>query len=257
MPKLYDAGQDRETLAIFLALVKLPIMAERIWHVMGQPHWHGVNINFAALLESDGLTGDADIIGIPAINGAPDFDAMFAIEVKTYKFDLKGELKGVGSKLDEADAQADKLRRLGFTKTAILHVLTTENKPEREKGNSDDWWDASGRALDAYDRFRPLLAGRPRRHHVFVWPCGAHPNKSEEQAGAGCPLPYGDPDTMAIEQSAETRATVIETLGALIERLPKHPWPTLFGHCRSCGRITQVIGDHSVCKGCESLPETA
>lgn len=106
MTKLYSAGQDRETLAIFLALVKLPIMAERIWHVMGQPHRHGVNINFAALLGSDELTGDADIIGIPAINGAPDFDAIFAIEVKTCKFDLKGELKGVGSKLDEADAQA-------------------------------------------------------------------------------------------------------------------------------------------------------
>lgn len=250
MQRLFNAGQGRETMAIFLALVKLPIIAERIWETMGQPHWHGVNINFATLLGSDGLKGDADIIGIPAINGAPDFDAMFAIEVKAYKFDLQGELKGVGSKLDEADAQADKLRRLGFTKTAILHVLTTENNPEREQGNSNDWWDASGRALDAYDKFRPLLVGRPRRHHVFVWPCGAHPSKDEEHAGAGCPLLYGEADTLGIEPAGGTRAKVIDNLKAAIQSLPQQPWPTVFGHCRSCAQITQVIGNGSICSRC-------
>lgn len=258
MAKLYDAGQDRETLAIFLALVKVPSMAERIWQVMGHPHWHGVNINFAALLGSDELKGDADIIGVPAINGHPDFDAMFAIEVKTYKFDLKGELKGVGSKLDEADAQADKLRRLGFAKTGILHVLTTENKPERAQSGSNDWWDASDRAMGAYDKFRPLLVGRPRRHHVFIWPCGALPTKDEDQAGAGCPLHHGQPDTLAIEEPADgTRAKVIDSLKAAIQSLPQQPWPTVFGHCRSCAQITQVLGDGSVCKRCEPLPEAA
>lgn len=257
MAMLYDAGQDRETLAIFLALIKLPGMAERIWAVMGQPHWHGINVNFAAL-GSEELKGDADIIGIPAVNGTPDFDAMFAIEVKAYKFDLKGALKGVGSKLDEADAQADKLRRLGFTKTGILHVLTTENKPEREQGNSNDWWDASGRALDAYDKFRPLLAGRPRRHHVLVWPCGALPNKDEDQAGAGCPLLYGEPDTTATEPPpAANSAKLISRLTNTIESLPKHPWPTVFGHCRSCSKIITVVGNNSVCKRCEPLPEPA
>ncbi len=253
MPRLFDSA-DRETLAIFLALVKLPDMAERIWQVMGQPHWHGVNINFAALLGSDELTGDADIIGIPAINGHPDFDSMFAIEVKAYKFDLQGNLKSLGNKLDAADAQADKLCQLGFTKTGILHVLTTENTPEREQGNSNDWMDASDRALGAYDKFRPLLASRPRRHQVFVWPCGAHPSKDEGHAGAGCPLLYGEPDALAVKQpTSGTRTKVIDSLKAVIQSLPQQPWPTLFGHCHSCGEITQVVGDRSVCKRCEPL----
>src|SRR6266704_833108 len=102
MPRLFNAGQDRETLAILMALVKLPFMGERIWQVMDQPYWHGVNISFAALVGADhGLRGDADIIGIPALGGQPDFDSIFAIEVKAYKFDLKGNLKSLGSKLDE------------------------------------------------------------------------------------------------------------------------------------------------------------
>lgn len=258
MPKLYGAGQDRETLAIMMALVKLPFMGERIWQVMGLPYWHGVNIDFATLLGPNEMKGDADIIGVPASNGHPDFDAMFAIEVKAYKFDLKGELKGVGSKLDEADEQADKLRRLGFTKTGILHVLTTENKPEREQGNSNDWWDASDRALGAYDKFRPLLAGRPRRHHVFVWPCGAHPSKDEDRAGAGCPLLCGEPDTPATESPPEANsAKLISGLTNMIESLPKYPWPTVFGHCHSCGETITVVGNNSVCKRCGPLPEPA
>lgn len=79
----------------------------------------------------------------------------------------------------------------------------------------------------------------------------------EGQAGAGCPLLYGEPDAATPEPSEANRAKLISGLTAMIENLPKHPWPTVFGHCRSCGRITQVVGDHSVCKGCESLPETA
>jgi len=43
----------------------------------------------------------------------------------------------------------------------------------------------------------------------------------------------------------------------MIESLPKNPWPTVFGHCNSCGEIVVVTGDKSVCKGCDSLPETA
>lgn len=257
MARLFDAGQERETRAILTALVKLPFMGERIWLVMGQPHWHGVNVDFAALLGSDEMKGDADIIGIPAINGAPDFDAMFAIEVKTYGFDLQGNLKSVGSKLDEADAQADKLRRLGFTKTAILHVLTTENKPEREQGGSQGWWDALERGGDAYFKFKPLLDGRPRRHHVFVWPCGAHPSKDEDQAGAGCVNHYGEPDAATPAPSEANRAKLIAGLTAMIESLPKNPWPTVFGHCYACGEIVVVTGDKSVCKRCESLPKTA
>ena len=257
MARLYSAGQDREPLAIFLALMKVPMLAERIWQVMGQPYWHGVNIDFAALLGSNKLIGDADIIGIPATDGAPDFDAMFAIEVKTYGFDLNGNLKSVGSKLDEADAQADKLRRLGFTKTAILHVLTTENKPEREQGGSQGWWDASNRALCAYDKFTPRLDGRPRRHHVFVWPCGAHPSKDEDQAGAGCANHYGEPDAATPAPSEANRAKLTAGLTSIIESLPKNPWPTVFGHCYACGEIVVVTSDKSVCKRCESLPKTA
>lgn len=259
MAKLYDSG-DRETLAIFLALTKLPFMAERIWQVMGQPYWHGVNIDFAALLGSDDLTGDADIIGIPAIDGAPDFDAMFAIEVKAYKFDLTGELKGVGSKLDEADTQADKLRRLGFDKTGILHVLTTENKPERDGGGSLGWSDAAERGGDAYFKFKPLLDNRERRHHVFVWPCGAHPSLNEDRAGAGCPVFVGAPEAQArLAPDHATRTRVVDSLKAMLSDLPRPPvwgqtpWPTVFGHCASCRKLIQYYGDGAVCKGCGPL----
>lgn len=256
MAKLYGA-EDRETQAILLALVNQHSLAERMWQAMGQPYWHGVNVNFSTLLGSGEMTGDADIIGIPGINGVPDFDSMFAIEVKAYKFDLQGNLKSVGSKLDEADAQADKLRRLGFAKTGILHVLTTENKPERDQGGSHGWWDALDRALAAYDKFKPLLAGRPRRHHVFVWPCGAHPSKDEDWAGAGCPLLEGEPDTMMTEQPADgTRAKVVDSLKAMIADLPRPPvWgqtpsPTVFGHCAQCAGVIQYYGDGTVCRNC-------
>ena len=257
MPELFGAGHDRETLAILLALVKLPFMGERIWQAIGQPYWHGVNLNFHDLLGSDEFTGDADIIGIPAINGAPDFDAMFAIEVKTYKFDFNGNLRAVGHKLDEADAQAHKLRRLGFEKTGILHVLTTENKPEQDQGGSHGWWDASDRALGAYDQFEPLLAGRVRLHHVFVWPCGAHPSKSEDQAGAGCPFLIGEPEAQRLErQSAAMRVKVVDSLKAMIANLPKPPvwgqtpWPTVFGRCVQCAGVIQYFWNGTVCQTC-------
>lgn len=262
MPRLFDAGQDRETRSIMLALVKPPFSGEYLWRVLGQPYWHGVNIDFAKLIgDNKELRGDADIIGIPAIDGRPAFDSMFAIEVKAYKFDLKDNLKGLGSKLDEADDQADKLGRLGFSRTAILHVLTTENTPERDRGASHGWMDASDRGLAAYDRFRPLLKGRPRRHHVFVWPCGAHPSLAEDEAGAGCPQFMGAPESPApATQAPSTKTAVIESLKAMIADLPRPPvwgqtpWPTVFGHCRSCGEIIQYYWDGTVCKGCGPIP---
>jgi hypothetical protein len=208
------------------------------------------------------MTGDADIIGIPGINGAPDFDSMFAIEVKTYGFDLNGILKSVGSKLDEADAQAHKLRRLGFEKTGILHVLTTENKPERDQGGSQGWHDALNRALGAYDEFEPLLAGRLRLHHVFAWPCGAHPSKSEDQAGAGCPFLFGEPMAQSLERpSVAMRAKVIDNLKAMIADLPRPPvwgqtpWPTVFGRCAQCAGIIQHYWDETVCRSCGPNPK--
>lgn len=257
MPRLFDAGQDRETQAIMLALVKPPFSGEYLWRVLGQPQWLGINIDFAKLIGArDDLRGDADIIGIPAVNGQPAFDSMFAVEVKTYKFDLKDSLKGVGSKLDEADDQTEKLQRLGFAKTAILHVLTTENTPDRDRGASHGWWDAGDRGLAAYDQFRPLLKGRARRHHVFVWPCGAHPSLDEDVAGAGCPQFMGGPEvptTVSVDSSI--KATVEKSLAAMIADLPR-PWPgqTAFGHCGSCGQIIQYFWDDTVCKGCGALP---
>lgn len=248
-------------MAILMALVQLPFMGTRIWQVMGQPFWHGVNINFARLLASDEMAGDADIIGIPGIHGAPDFSSIFAIEVKTYKFDLQGNLKGVGRKLDEADAQADKLRRLGFAKTGILHVLTTENMPGRDRGGSHGWIDATDRAWDAYQKFKPLLAARRRRHHVFVWPCGAHPSKDEDQAGAGCPLFEGGPETHAAETTSEAiRGVTMNSVKVMIAGLPRPPvwgqtpWPAVFGHCSSCSELIQYFWDGTVCTACGPLP---
>ena len=59
-------------MAILMALVKVPFMGESLWSVLGQPYWHGVNISFASLLgdlQEQDFQGDADIIGIPAIEG--------------------------------------------------------------------------------------------------------------------------------------------------------------------------------------------
>jgi hypothetical protein len=257
MPRLFDSGQDRETLAILMALVKLPFMGEQIWQTMGQPYWHGVNVDFVALLGSDELTGDADIIGIPGINGLPDFDSMFAIEVKVYKFDLKGNLKGMGSKLDKADAQANKLQQLGFAKTGILHVLTTENKPERDRGGSSGWSDATDRAGDAYFQFMPFLKDRKRLHNVFVWPFGAHPSLDEDRAGVGCPLFIGGPEAPSeVRSSKSMRTVMINNLKTMIADLPRPPvWgqpslPTVFGRCAGCAGIIQHYWDGTECKKC-------
>src|SRR5437867_7462955 len=126
--RLYDAGQSREMQTILTALTGLSLIWDRVWAVLGGPFWHGVNLDFDALLggwaQEQGLEGDADIVGVPAVADAPDFESMFAIEVKALKFSLDDVLKGLGSKLDEAEDQADKLQRLGFAKTAILYILT-------------------------------------------------------------------------------------------------------------------------------------
>lgn len=263
MTHLYDANQNRETAAILLALTSLPFIGERLWSVMGQPYWHGINLDFNTLSGENsgfqGLAGDADIVGIPALNGRPNFELIFAIEVKAYKFSLDGDLKSTGHKIEVAEAQADKLFRLGFSRTAILHVLTTENSPDRDRGGSHGWWDASSRGLAALDHFMPLVRNRPRRHHVFVWPCGAHPSLDESRAGAGCPQYIGRPDALIGPgkiTSESNRSVIVKSLERMIGDLPRppiwgeSPWPTVFGRCSDCASICQFFWGGSLCGKC-------
>jgi len=211
------------------------------------------------------LKGDADIVGVSAVGDVPDFDSMFAIEVKALRFSLDDVLKGLGSKLDESEEQADKLKRLGFPKTAILYFLTTENTPERDLGGSQGWWDATDRGLRAWDVFKPLVKDRPRRHHVFVWPWGAHPSKGEHSAGAGAPQFVGGPDlpsASSMTTSAANRAMIAENLTRMIQNivmprvrpLPSVAFlsvPIVFGHCPECPGITQYFRDgRRHCKRC-------
>lgn len=269
MAYLYDAGEHREKLAILMALTQ-NLADDYLWRVLGYPYWHGVNLNFAALIgakaQQQDLCGDVDILGVPGVDGTPDFNSMFAVEVKTLKFSLDDKLKGLGSKLDEAEAQADKLQRLGFHKTAILYILTTENTPDRDLGGSSGWFgapdSASDRAIAAFDHFRPMVKDRPRHHHVFVWPWGSHPSKGDYKAGAGCPQFIGGPKSATAPTSTSeatttsNRATVVENMTRMIQDLPRPPvwgqtpWATVFGHCPTCSGIIQHFWDGRLCKTC-------
>lgn len=265
MAFLYNESEERERKSILIATTGSRFFLEPLWRMMhvDPPHWIGINIPFQNLLGDRrrelGVDGDVDILAIPARDAKPDFSRMLSVEVKTIPFSLGNDLFA-RKKLDEADVQAGKLRQIGFESVAILHILVTENTPNRDPGGSGGWFGFSDdRGLEAYDAIRLWVKGRTFPFPTFTWPWSSHPTLGEDQAGGGTIHRLGGPQEAAGTDSTTpaplTTFLIENMIAGLPQPVPPNPFGlnNVFSLCQACAKTRQHFRDSTFC-GCGCNP---